>query len=92
MQWNTYSPPLRSQLPLSTNPRCSASARFFLWLLDQPDRGVVAVEHLPAVGEFRPRLLQFPPEAVQQVFAGGAAALAQLQVGSRVVGNSLALR
>jgi len=48
--------------------------------LDQPGHGVVEVEDLAAVGELRPRLLQAPPEAMQEVSAGRASALDQLQV------------
>jgi hypothetical protein len=70
----------------------SAAATPALPTVNQPDHGVSAVEDLSAVGELSAGLLQFPPEAVQQGAASGTAAYDQLQVGSRVVGNSLALR
>ena len=43
-------------------------------------RGVVAVEDLSAVGELDAGLVQAPPEAMQLVSAGGAAAFDELQV------------
>ena len=58
----------------------SAAATAFLQLLDQPDHGVVAVDHLGAFGELRPGLLQAPPEAMQEPATGGAAASDELQV------------
>lgn len=49
-------------------------------MLDQPVHGVVAIEDLAAVGELRAGLLQAPPEAMQQVAGGRAAALDELEV------------
>ena len=59
---------------------CPPRLRPFVQLLDQPHHGIVAVEHFPTVGELRARLLQAPPEAMQEVAAGGAAAFDELQV------------